>query len=130
MEGIKSHPIGTNLIFASFKRRTWLPYLMYIKLLFIPQVYIEMTDLYKYGSAPFPHSVVSRANFHHISSMLWTLGGESPSCPMWFYERRMRIWQHPLEDAKLQQWMFESKKQRDQSQIALAQRLVMLVGMG
>lgn len=40
MEGIKSHPIGTNLIFASFKRRTWLPYLMYVKLLFIPQVYI------------------------------------------------------------------------------------------
>lgn len=65
MGGIKSHPIGTNLIFASFKRRTWLPYLMYIKLLFIPQVYIEMTDLYKYRSARFPHSTVRRALFLH-----------------------------------------------------------------
>lgn len=81
MGGIKSHPIGTNLIFASFKRRTWLPYLMYIKLLFIPQVYIEMTGLYKYGSAPFPRPVVRGATFHHGSSVLWTLEGESPSCP-------------------------------------------------
>lgn len=84
MGGIKSHPIGTNLIFASFKRRTWLPYLMYIKLLFIPQVYTEMTGLYKHGSAPFPHSVVRRATFHHSSSVLWTLEGESLSCPVVF----------------------------------------------
>lgn len=70
MEGIKSHPTGTNLIFASFKRRTWLPYLMYIKLLFIPQVYIWMKDPYKYGSSPFPRSVVRRATFHHIYSLL------------------------------------------------------------
>lgn len=83
MEEIKSHPIGTNLIFASFKRRTWLPYLMYIKLLFIPQVYIEMTDLYKYGSAAFPHSVVRRATFHHVPSVLWALEGVS-LLPCWF----------------------------------------------
>lgn len=94
MEGIKSHPIGTNLIFASFKRRTWLPYLMYIKLLFIPQVYIEMTDLYKCGSAPFPHSVVRRATFHHISGHLKE---NLPSALWHFCERRMRLWQHPLE---------------------------------
>lgn len=30
---------------------------------------------------------------------------------------------------KLQQWVFEDKKQGDQSQVALAQRHVVLVGM-
>lgn len=70
MKGIKSHPIGTNLIFASFKRRTRLPYLMYIKLFFIPQVYIEMIDIYKYGSTPFPHSDLRKATFQHIYSLL------------------------------------------------------------